>query len=60
MNRKESGRRRFLKESAALAGLAVGAIRPASGQTGGSETPPVQPQDTRAYGERSRFEKSAR
>ena len=56
MNGKKRGRRRFLKEGAALAGWAVGAIRPASGQTGGPETSADQPKDTRAYGERSRFE----
>ncbi len=33
MDLKPSGRRRFLKEGAALAGLAVGAIRSAQGQT---------------------------
>src|SRR3990167_8175959 len=32
MNSKQSGRRRFLKDGAVLAGLAVGAIRSASGQ----------------------------
>ena len=70
MNSKHRGRRRFLKESAALAllsqgagglpGLALGAIRSANGQTLGSERPAVPPRDSRAYGERSRFEKSAR
>ena len=62
MNAKKRGRRRFLKEGAALAGLAVGAgaIRSASGQTLGSETSAVPPRDTRAYGERSRFDKTAR
>ena len=59
MDAKEPGRRRFLKEGAALAGLALGAgpIRSASGQTAGSEAPP---EDPRAYGVRSRFENSAR
>ena len=33
MSSKQTGRRRFLKESAALAGVAVGAIRSASAQT---------------------------
>jgi hypothetical protein len=33
MNPKESGRRRFLKNGAALAGLAVGAVQPANGQS---------------------------
>ena len=58
---KRSGRRRFLKDGATLAGLAVaGTIRSASGQVQGPETSGVHPKDTRAYGERSRFEKSAR
>ena len=63
MNSRQSDRRRFLKEGAALAGLAVvGAesIRPASGQTPGSETPAVRPEDYRDYGKRSRFETSVR
>ena len=60
MNPKERGRRRFLKEGAALAGLAVGAIRSASGQTLGSAIPEVSPKDLTLYGERSRFENSAR
>ena len=60
MNAKKHGRRRFLKEGAALAGLAAGAIRSASGQTLGSEIPEKRPQDLRAYGERSRFENSVR
>ena len=60
MNAKERGRRRFLKEGAALAGLAAGAIRSASGQTLASEISDVRPQDTRAYGERSRFETTVR
>ena len=61
MSGKKPGRRRFLKEGAALAGLAVGGIRPVSGQTLGSETPAVRPQDARnIYGERSRFEISGR
>ena len=63
MNSKQSGRRRFLKESAALAGLAAvgaGAIRSASGQTIGSETPALRPDDYRAYGRRSRFVTSVR
>ena len=39
MNLKQSDRRRFLKEGVALAGLAVGAIRSASGQTPNFEIP---------------------
>ncbi len=60
MKGKNRGRRQFLKEGAALAGLAVGAIRSASGQTHGSEKLEVPPRDTRAYGERSRFVTSVR
>src|SRR3990172_9423636 len=60
MKPKERGRRRFLKEGAALAALAVGAIRLASGQTPGSEIPAVRPNDTRVLGERSRFENAGR
>jgi len=60
MNSKHSGRRRFLKEGAALAGLAVGAIRSASAQTLAPETPAAPPKDFRAYGERSRFVDSVR
>src|SRR6185295_9211171 len=52
MDSKRPGRRRFLKEGAALAGLALGA-RSASGQTHVSDAHPVDP--TVAYGERSRF-----
>src|SRR3979490_605709 len=57
---KESGRRRFLKNGAALAGLAVGAMQPASGQDAGTEKTEAHPKDLHAYGERSRFESSAR
>jgi len=57
---KESGRRRFLKNGAALAGLAVGAIQPANGQDAGAEKTEARPKDLHAYGERSRFESSAR
>ena len=65
MNEKElkakgRGRRRFLKEGAALAGLAVGGMEFVSGQTLEAESPEVPPRDTRAYGERSRFETSSR
>ena len=60
MNPKESGRRRFLKNGAALAGLAVGAIQPASDQSAGSENTEARPKDLHAYGERSRFENSSR
>jgi sulfane dehydrogenase subunit SoxC len=60
MNSKQSARRRFLKNSAALAGLAAGAIHPASGQSAGSEPADAHSKDIHAYGERSRFENSAR
>src|SRR3990167_2011794 len=65
MNSKGRGRRRFLKEGATLAGLVVGAMRTANGQSAGSETPPEGRwpsffKDTRAYGERSRFETFSR
>ena len=62
MKAKKHGRRRFLKEGAALAGLAVGAgvARSASGQALGSETSAVPPGDTSAYGVRSRFVKTVR
>jgi len=44
MNVKEQGRRRFLKQGAALAGLAVGGIRSAGGQTPGSGKPELKPE----------------
>jgi sulfane dehydrogenase subunit SoxC len=59
--KKEHSRRRFLKGSVALASLAAGGIRPASGQTPGSqqaETPSAGL--VRAVGERSPFEASKR
>ena len=57
---RESDRRRFLKNGAALAGLAVSAIQPAIGQSAGSEKPEAHPNDLHSYGERSRFENSVR
>ena len=59
MNSKHSGRRRFLKNSAALAGLVVGAKLPAGGQQ------PYKPAivtgvGVRPLGEISRFEKKVR
>ncbi len=60
MQSKQSDRRRFLKNSAVLAGIAVGAIHSASGQTPGSESSAVPARNRRDYGERSRFEKSVR
>jgi sulfane dehydrogenase subunit SoxC len=56
MNSKQSGRRRFLKGSAALVGgLAVGGIRPASGQESGTRL--IQDWTIRPLGEVSRFER---
>jgi sulfane dehydrogenase subunit SoxC len=60
MNWKASGRRRFLKDGAALAGLALGATPFAGGQTAASPAGDVQRKDLHAYGERSRFETSVR
>ncbi|MGH9783621.1 MAG: sulfite dehydrogenase [Terriglobia bacterium] len=59
--KKEHSRRRFLKGGVALAGLAAGGIRPASGQTPGSQ--PAENLSAglvRAIGERSPFEASKR
>jgi len=50
----------FLKNGAALAGLAVGTIQPASGQSAGPEKTEAPPRDIHTYGERSRFENSVR
>jgi sulfane dehydrogenase subunit SoxC len=59
MNTKRNGRRKFLKGSVALAGLA--AVRPLSGQTqAGGETEPLSAGLVRAVGERSRFETKRR
>jgi sulfane dehydrogenase subunit SoxC len=62
MDSKQSPRRRFLKNAAALAGLAVGAIRAATAhaQTPGPEMPNVSPKDLHSYGERSHFVNSGR
>src|SRR6202166_1323539 len=60
MKPKDSGRRRFLKNGATLAGLAVGAVRTASGQAAPPENFAARPKDVHGYGERSRFETSAR
>lgn len=57
MNTEQSGRRRFLKNSAVLAGLAAGAVRPAGASPAG---PDARPEDLHAYGERSHFEKWGR
>jgi sulfane dehydrogenase subunit SoxC len=60
MNSRPSSRRRFQRESAALAGWAAGATQIAIGQTAGSEAGEGRPKDLHAYGERSRFETSVR
>ena len=57
---KQSGRRRFLTNSAAFAGLAVAAVRSASGSPLGADTPAVRPEGLHAYGERSHLENSIR
>ena len=59
MHGRQLGRRRFLKEGAAIAGLTAGAIRSASGQ-GLTLVSGARPKDSRAYGERSRFVNSVR
>ena len=60
MNPKEPARRRFLKNGAALAGLAVGSMRPAVAQTSAPESAAKISTDVRAYGERSHFETAIR
>src|SRR5215831_10624701 len=60
MNSKQSGRRKFLKSGAALAGLAAGGIQFADGQMSGSQTGDVRLKDLHAYGVRSRFETAVR
>src|SRR4029077_1735210 len=55
MDSNRSGRRRFLEQGAALAGLAVGAGLPASAQEGASAAREVKPKGPYPYGERSRF-----
>ena len=60
MNSRKSGRRRLLKQGATVAGLAVGAIRAAQGQTSGSQALEVRPNELYDYGVRSRFVTSAR
>jgi sulfane dehydrogenase subunit SoxC len=56
----QSARRRFLKDSVALAGMAVAGVRSASGQTAAPESPAPPSKSRREYGERSRFENSVR
>lgn len=59
MQPEKTGRRRFLKESAALAGLAVGTIGSANGQVPPQKTE-SDSEDIRAYGNHSRFENPRR
>ncbi len=58
MNPKERDRRRFLKDGAMLAGLAVGTVRSAHAIE--SDKTETRPRDLHAYGERSRFETAVR
>jgi sulfane dehydrogenase subunit SoxC len=58
MDSRQSRRRQFLKNGAALAGLA--AIPSAGSRILGSETAEANSEDLHAYGERSRFENSVR
>lgn len=63
MNPKEQDRRKFLKDSAALAGLAglaLGGIPAAKAQNMGSQYSPERLGGFRAYGERARFETALR
>src|SRR5258706_14044834 len=60
MNPKQSRRKTFRKNSAALAGLAVGAIQPAIAHADGPEKPEPRPKDLHSYRDRSRFENSVR
>ena len=53
-------RRRFLKNGAVLAGMAVGAVHAAGEKTLEAETSDIRPKDLHAYGERSRFEAAIR
>src|SRR2546422_308438 len=66
MNSKKPSRRKFLASGAAVAGVAAGALRPASGQTPAPATAPAAApakkdiKELIAYGERSRFVTSIR
>jgi sulfane dehydrogenase subunit SoxC len=60
MESKSSGRRKFLKTSAAFVGAAAAAVRPASGQTSMPETDTPDLKALIAYGQRSPFVKSKR
>ena len=56
----QSGRRGFLKDSVALAGMAVAGVQSSRGQTPAPESPAPPSKSRREYGERSRFENSVR
>jgi sulfane dehydrogenase subunit SoxC len=63
MQSKRRSRRGFLKQGAALAGVALGRVPPASGQTEASspsDTPANTLKELIAYGERSRYVTSKR
>ena len=61
MNAPKRGRRQFLKESVALAGMALGAAATASAQTPEGAASDLHPKGVvEPYGVRSRFEKSVR
>jgi hypothetical protein len=60
VNPKQSGRRKFLRDGATLAGLAVGAAGTGSAQVLVPETHKFSLDDLHAYGERSRYVKSVR
>jgi sulfane dehydrogenase subunit SoxC len=60
MNSKSADRRRFLKQSATLAGLAVGSAPFARAQSLQTDVPEARPPKDLSYGVRSRFETSAR
>src|SRR5262245_31439500 len=53
---KRRNRRRFLQDGLGLTGLALGAVS----EVGAQVVPEAQNPDSRAYGERSRFEKNVR
>jgi sulfane dehydrogenase subunit SoxC len=69
MSSKLPGRRKFLRDSAALVGLAAGVVPAAGAQMSHGEAPAKDPKDTKdcketkdliAYGERSHYVKSIR
>lgn len=60
MSSKQTGRRRFLKNGVALAGVAVGAMQNSNSQAPAPETPADRRKDFRTYGEPSHFATSAR